>query len=1287
MAWQMPPDLAAAVRLGGEMGRRFAEFDWEAHPLGAPSRWPAELRAMVAVALTSRFPIVLWFGRDELYLMYNDGYVEMLGDKHPAALGRPGREVWWDIWHQVGPMLTGVVASGEATWSDDMRLVIVNEGRAQERYFTFTYGPILLGSGQIDGIFCAVAETTKRVLGERRLHVLNAVAGAAMEARSVDDAVQAMVGACGEDHPDLPFIAIYIEDEHGQSRLRAASPVVEGLLPRDLVALDVIGGEQRAASHVVELGQVVAGLSAVIAENPPRQALLMPVGEPGEDVTTGHLIVGLNPHRDLDDQYRAFLRLLADQVSAALATADSYLQQQRRADTLAELDRAKTSFLTNVSHEFRTPLTLLLGPLQDAIDAAGTDQLQRERLTMARRNGKRLLRLVNSLLEFSRIEAGSATLSPEPVDLGAVTAQVASSFAGLCERAGIDLVLDCASVTVNVDTDMWETIVLNLVSNAVKFTYYGSIRVRVEATESGGARLRVIDTGTGIDAQDLERLFERFYRARNTRGRSVEGSGIGLSLVRSLVELHDGTIAIDSELGRGTTVTIELPASRHAQAGPHPSTALPQATDNAYVAEAEQWLDQPIPQRPDPADPGSRLRPLVLIADDNADMRAHLDRILSRRWDTVVVADGQAALDAVRRHRPDLVVTDVMMPLLDGFGFLHAVRQDPELSATPVIMLSARAGPVAAGDGFAAGADDYLVKPFSTVELLHRAEGRLNADVRQRALQATREAKVRREAAMADLAAAVTAAESIQAVLDALLSGPLTASAVGIGVYDGDSGHITVHYGGNIEPELQALYHRMPVDAPVPIAHVVSTGRPMIIPNAHLLDARFAQVTRDAAPTIQAGVIHPLRDGDGAVIGALSLLWGQPRAFDDAALDMFAKVATIAGQPLARITATAREHRIATGFQDHLLDLDRSSTEAVIGAVYQPASEAMRVGGDWYLATRLGQDGGIGVCVGDVVGHGLQAATVMSNLRAAVTATALSSPDPVHVMETVQSYAATMPGARCSTLAYATIRTTTGTIDYVCAGHPYPVLVTSDGKARTLDEGRAPPLDAFDWTGHWKVGHDEVPPGSLLLLYTDGLIERRGESLTEGIARLTNAAAGCASLPVDAVCATLLERLAPPGGYTDDVVILALRPADVTRASFVTVLPASPGELAGLRHRLGQWAKDLNLNATSRQNILIATGEAVVNAIEHGSGLDPTKTVGVEAFAMEDGISISISDTGQWLGDSAASRRTLHRGRGLRLMYGLADVVDTARSPQGTTVTLYFQRSQAHVSTITGPRS
>ena len=249
-----------------------------------------------------------------------------------------------------------------------------------------------------------------------------------------------------------------------------------------------------------DLGTAVPELPSVFGENCPERALVIALTDAGPESLGGFLVVGLNPLRPLDDQYRGFCLLLADQVSSAFATASSYEQERRRADVLAELDQAKSAFLTNVSHEFRTPLTLLMGPLDDAIADTRGEPVQFERLKTARRNAGRLLRLVNSLLEFSRVEAGQAEASLVTVDLGALTAQIASSFAGLCERAGIELVLDCDPVTAEVDVTMWETIVSNLLSNAVKFTFDGSVTVQVES------RLRRREAGCGSSTPGAESL-------------------------------------------------------------------------------------------------------------------------------------------------------------------------------------------------------------------------------------------------------------------------------------------------------------------------------------------------------------------------------------------------------------------------------------------------------------------------------------------------------------------------------------------------------------------------------------------------------------------------------------------------------------------------------------------------------------------------------------------------------------------------------------------------------------
>ena len=231
MREDLSADLALAADLGGEMGRRFSAFDWASHPLGPPQNWSPGARVVVAMALTSRFPIVLWLG-ERLFLIYNDAYLPVLGEKHPAGLAAPGREVWAELWDVIGPMLEGVMASGVATWSDDLMLPVITDGRPQERYFTFTYSPIPTEAGTIEGIFCAVDETTERVLSEGRLEVLNDLAAALIDSDSEDGAVEAALQVCVARPADLPFVAIYLVDPVDSERilLRGTTSPVRALV-------------------------------------------------------------------------------------------------------------------------------------------------------------------------------------------------------------------------------------------------------------------------------------------------------------------------------------------------------------------------------------------------------------------------------------------------------------------------------------------------------------------------------------------------------------------------------------------------------------------------------------------------------------------------------------------------------------------------------------------------------------------------------------------------------------------------------------------------------------------------------------------------------------------------------------------------------------------------------------------------------------------------------------------------------------------------------------------------
>ncbi|HEY7494020.1 MAG TPA: histidine kinase dimerization/phospho-acceptor domain-containing protein, partial [Candidatus Tectomicrobia bacterium] len=516
-------------------------FDWSATPLGAVARWPQSLQTAVSICLASRFPIVIYWGAEYITL-YNDAYSEILATKHPWALGRSAREVWAEIWDVIGPMLDGVMATGHATWSDDLLLILGRRGYPEECYFSFSFSPVRVEHGRIGGVFTAVTETTQRVLGERRLRTLRDLAEGASQAKSGAEACQMAAAIVAGNPADLPFILLYLLDIEGK---RAQLMGMTGLVPdtpaSPLFVELAASGEapnQWPLGHVARTAQaeIVPDLAERFGLLPggpwpesPHTALILPIAAPTQGPLAGLLVAGVSPRRAFDDDYRSFLVLVAGHIATAIANARAYEEERKRAEALAELDRAKTAFFSNVSHEFRTPLTLMLGPVEDLLATPeGTVVPEhRELLTMVQRNGLRLQRLVNALLDFSRLEAGRMQAVYEPTDLATVTADLASTFRSACERAGLRLVVDCPALPapVYVDRDMWEKIVLNLVSNAFKFTFDGEIAVSLRPV-GDAVELAVRDTGIGIPAAEIPHLFERFHQVAGAHGRTHEGTGI-----------------------------------------------------------------------------------------------------------------------------------------------------------------------------------------------------------------------------------------------------------------------------------------------------------------------------------------------------------------------------------------------------------------------------------------------------------------------------------------------------------------------------------------------------------------------------------------------------------------------------------------------------------------------------------------------------------------------------------------------------------------------------------------
>lgn len=759
----------ACLRGGGDMGARMRAFDWQQTPLGAVAQWPQSLKTAVQIMLNSRYPMFVWWGH-EFTNLYNDAYAPILGQRHPQALGQAASRIWMDVWDVVGPQAMAVLYEGQASWNEDLLLIMERYGYPEETYFTFSYSPVANDGEGVGGVFCAVTEETARVLGQRRLRTLRDLATATVRAKDAVEACQHAASALRANPYDLPFALLYLCEATGTQAQLAGTAGVSVMGPEVPATIDL----QPEAQSLWPLWRVTSSREPLCLDDlvqqvgvmpggpwpaPPSQALLLPLAQAGQEQLAGILIAGVSPYRPLDEEYHDFLHLVATSVATAIADARAFEAERQRAAALVELDRAKTAFVSNVSHEFRTPLTLIMGPLEQILTGAyGTlsSSLAQE-LEVVHHNGLRLLKLVNTLLDFARLEAGRLEAFYEPLDLAAFTADLASAFRSAIEGVGLRLVVHCPPLPemIYVDRDMWEKIVFNLLSNALKFTFDGEIAVGLHWQEKQVA-LTVRDTGTGIPAAELPYLFKRFHRIRDARARTHEGLGIGLALVQELVHLHGGSITVDSVLGAGTTFTVTLPAGKAHLPGdrvgsepPVPSTVR---RADSYVVEAMRWLpaasEYPLIQEGTSAPvswPPSTLPPArLLVVDDNADMRAYLQRLLSPVWQVEVAANGEQALCAARERRPDLVLTDVMMPGRDGFALLQALRADPHTATLPVILLSARAGEEARVTGLAAGADDYLVKPFAARELLARIEVHLKlAHLRHTMQAAVRESEVR----------------------------------------------------------------------------------------------------------------------------------------------------------------------------------------------------------------------------------------------------------------------------------------------------------------------------------------------------------------------------------------------------------------------------------------------------------------------------------------------------------------------------------------------------------------
>ena len=896
---------------GGEMGARIRQFDWSSTAIGSPESWSPALRTLVHVLLANRFPLLLWWG-PEYISIYNDAYSPILGRKHPWGLGRPVRECWSEIWDVLKPLIDTPFTGGPATWIEDIELQINRAGFSEETHFTVAYSPVPDETTEagIGGVLATVHEITDKVIGERRGAILRELGSRGGEPKTVEEACETAARTLGKYPKDIPFALIYLVNSFDRTALLAGSCGVEETPELAPVVVDLEEGTRHAGwplptvdrtertQVVTNLGDIFPHLPPGTWPEPPHTAVVVPIRSNIAHQLAGYLVLGLSSHLKLDQPYENFLELAASQVSAALANARAYEAERSRAEALAEIDRAKTAFFSNVSHEFRTPLTLMLGPLESVLATRDVlSEEHRQQLETAHRNSLRLLKLVNSLLDFSRIEAGRLKAAYMPLDLAALTVDLSSNFSSAMKAAGLDFIVDCSPLPepVFVDREMWEKIVLNLLSNAFKFTFEGSVRVTLELRDSRVV-LTVADTGVGIPESEMPHIFKRFHRVEGARGRTYEGTGIGLALVQELVKLHGGSVEVASIIGEGSTFTVTIPLG-HAHL-PQERIGTLGANDvstnvgvEAFTNEAETWIAREGLNRPFREVAGRR--PKILLADDNADMREYVCNLLGPNYDVVAVSDGNAALEQAKQTPPNLVLSDVMMPGLDGFGLLAEMRSDPRLREIPIILLSARAGEEARTEGIAAGADAYLTKPFSARELFARVQTTLDLQrVRRQERENVEDAREAVEALNAQLTFDLTAMARMQQLSTRLVQAGELNSLLGeildgaIEITRADKGNIQLIENGVLRIAQQRGFDDSFVE------YFNSTGREqaacdvalqckerVIVEDVAISPLFAGTPARDVMLAAQALAVQstPLISRSGRTLGMLSTHYSSPR--------------------------------------------------------------------------------------------------------------------------------------------------------------------------------------------------------------------------------------------------------------------------------------------------------------------------------------------------------------------------------------------------------------------------
>jgi len=708
-----PEDCLAG---GGEMGALMRSLDWSKTLLGPVSSWPQSLRTAVSILLASRFPMLIHWG-PELVQFYNDGFRPILGDlKHPGALGQPAYPWWTEIWDVLTPMFERVL-SGEGTWYENQLILPNRNGYIEETYFTFSHSPIRDESGQVVGIFQAVTETTERVLDERRLRTLHDLGINTATAQVTQEACRIATETLSQNAADIPFALLYLLDESRRQAHLAGTTGLEPDTPAsprviDLSAEDKPGSWPLArvarTGQTVQVDNLVAQFGALPGgpwPESPFVALVLPVAQPGVTLPTGLLVVGISPRRALNDTYSRFLSLVAGQIATAVANTRALEMERKRAEALAELDRAKSQFLANMSHELRTPLNGILGYAQILKKGKTITDQQKNGLNIIHQCGEHLLNLINDVLDISKIEARKMELYAKNFHFPEFLEAIAEICRIRAEQKGIELIYETLTPipkAVRADEKRLRQVLINLLGNAVKFTEQGYITFKVGYHQEK-FRFQVEDTGIGIAQEKLEEIFLPFQQA-GEKIRETEGTGLGLTISRELAELMGGELKVESTLGKGSVFWLDLD--------------LPEV----------EWIDV--------ADISENniigfkgLKRKILVVDDKWANRSVLVNMLEPLgFEVLEATDGLDGLNKAHQFQPDIILMDLVMPVMDGFEATRRLRMMPELEGVVVIAISASVFDFDHQQSRKVGCDGFLPKPVREADLLEKVRVHLGLE-------------------------------------------------------------------------------------------------------------------------------------------------------------------------------------------------------------------------------------------------------------------------------------------------------------------------------------------------------------------------------------------------------------------------------------------------------------------------------------------------------------------------------------------------------------------------------